>query len=129
MFSLLVIKILVLSLIPSTALQNWQTAIVYCSQAESWILLLTIEESQRFWSAGSFINQDIDGRKNIKVVHEDLVSWLVRKQKFEQENCIFVFEKIFIFFWNIFLNKNNIPKLVVDNAISEEIVQNVVTGS
>ena len=63
------------------------------------------------------------------MVHEDLVSWLVRKQKFEQENCIFVFEKIFIFFWNIFLNKNNIPKLVVDNAISEEIVQNVVTGS
>ena len=53
----------------------------------------------------------------------------MRKQKFEQENCIFVFEKIFIFFWNIFLDKNNIPKLVVDNAISEEIVQNVVTGS
>ena len=63
------------------------------------------------------------------MVHEDLVSWLVRKQKFEQENRIFFFLKIFIFFWNIFLNKNNIPKLVLDNAISEEIVQNVVTGS
>ena len=55
------------------------------------------------------------------MVHEDLVSWLVRKQKFEQENRIFFFEKFFIFFWNIFLNKNNIPKLVLDNLYPKKL--------
>ena len=32
---------------------------------------------------------DIQGRKNINVICKDLVSWMTRKQEFEQRNNVF----------------------------------------
>ena len=54
----------------------------------------------------------MQGRKNVNMTFKDLVSWVARKQEFNQRNCIFSKR---LFCWNIF-NENK-EKLVTDNAV------------
>ena len=62
----------------------------------------------------------------IKVTRKDLVSWVVKKQGCDQGNCCL---KKFLFPLRIFFNEKHITTLVLDNALSEEIVETAATGS
>ena len=57
--------------------------------------------------------------KNIHVICKNLFFWMARKQEFNMINL--VFKKLFISL-EVSLNANNMAKLVVDNAVCEELI-------
>ena len=60
------------------------------------------------------------------MTRKDLVSWVVKNKSLTRETTLCL--KL-LFPLAIFFNENNITKLVVDNALSEGIVETAATGS
>ena len=53
------------------------------------------------------------------MIYKDLVSGVARKEEFDQRNIIF--QKL-LYTLGIYFDENNVAKLVVDNALSREII-------
>ena len=68
------------------------------------------------------LNNSLNSRKKNKIrimVYKDLVSRVAEKQEFEQRNCEF---QKFLFSLGIFFNDNNVAKLMVYNAVCENVI-------